>query len=75
MSTPINVPLSGQLIVDRDNGVIIFEAEGVRLLRITHLPDPIPDGISIDLVALPALTSYNPVDLSKMRLPSFKEMP
>jgi len=66
MNTPINMPLSGQLIVDRENGVIIFEVEGIRLLRITHLPDPIPDGISVDLVALPALTSYNPIQHKEM---------
>lgn len=58
---PIEMPLFGRLIVDRDNGVITFEVEGVRLLRITHLPDPIPAGTSIDLVALPALTSYTPL--------------
>jgi hypothetical protein len=61
MSTPIDTGLSGQLVVDRENGVITFYVEGVRILRITHLPDPIPNGVTIDLVALPALTSYTPM--------------
>lgn len=52
----------GELQIDRANGVIEFHTWNgqVRLLRITHLPDPIPPGTSIDLVALKALTSYTP---------------
>lgn len=51
------------LQIDRDNGVITVMSHGVRILRVTHLPDPIPANTSIDIVALPALTSYTPLNL------------
>lgn len=47
--------------IDRDNGVITVTSHGIRLLRITHLPDPIPANTSIDIVSLPALTSYTSI--------------
>jgi len=51
----------GTLDIDHVNGVVTFTFNGRRLLRITHLPDPIPAGKTIDLVALEALTSYTPI--------------
>lgn len=53
----------GELQIDHKNGVIEFFTwdRQVRLLRITHLPEPIPAGTYVDLVALEALTSYTPV--------------
>jgi hypothetical protein len=55
----------GELEIDYKNGVVTFKTRvgRIRLLRVTHLPDPIPAGMSIDLVALPALTSYTPQEL------------
>ena len=47
--------------IDRDNGVITVTSHGVRLLRITHLPDPVPQDVSIDIVAIENLTSYTPI--------------
>jgi hypothetical protein len=53
----------GELDIDARNGVITFTTKnGQRLLRITHLPDPIPAGTTIDLVALEALTSYTKIE-------------
>jgi hypothetical protein len=54
---------NGQLKIHYNNGTIDFESGGIRVLRVTHLPDPIPAGSSINLVALPALTSYTPQEL------------
>ena len=51
----------GTLDIDRANGVVTFTFNGRRLLRITHLREPIPAGKSIDLVALDALTSYTDI--------------
>jgi hypothetical protein len=50
----------GELEIDHDNGVITFTASGVRILRVTHLPEPLPLGVIVDMVALPELTSYGP---------------
>jgi hypothetical protein len=57
----------GTLIIDHDNGVIKFtqgddpvDGEAI-LLRVTHLREPIPDNVLIDLVALDNLTSYTPL--------------
>jgi hypothetical protein len=54
---------NGQLKIDYDNGTVDFEWHNIRLLRVTHLPDPVPDNVSIDLVALPALTSYTTIEV------------
>lgn len=52
----------GRLWIDTDNGVATFTTrDGTRILRITHLPDPAPQNVSIDIVALQALTSYTPL--------------
>ena len=52
----------GALYIDTNNGVISFlDKAGNRLLRVTHLPDPIPANTSIDIVSIPALTSYTPL--------------
>lgn len=64
----------GVLRIDPDEGIAIFTTNAtfglksrelkpsIRILRITHLPDPIPPNYSIDIVALPALTSYTPIE-------------
>lgn len=54
--------LQGHLEIDRANGVATFTCGSFRILRVTHLPDPIPPNYSIDIVALPALTSYTPME-------------
>lgn len=59
--------------IDRDNGVITVSSHGIRLLRITHLPDPVPQNVSIDIVALPALTSYTPIRVEVKHVESFQE--
>jgi hypothetical protein len=53
--------LKGHLEIDLHNGVATFMSGGFRILRITHLPDPIPPNVSIDIVAVEALTSYTPL--------------
>jgi hypothetical protein len=53
--------LKGHLEIDLDNGVATFTSGGIRVLRITHLPDPIPKGMSIDVTAISQLTSYTPM--------------
>lgn len=51
---------NGQLKIHYENGTIDFESGGIRVLRITHLPTPIPPGASIDIVAIRNVTSYTP---------------
>lgn len=52
----------GTLYIDPDNGVVKFETRtGVRLLRVTHLLEPIPTDSAIDLVAISNVTSYTPL--------------
>ena len=54
--------MNGELRIDRLNGVITFSDGWHRMvLRITHLREPIPDDVLIDLVALNNLTSYTPL--------------
>jgi hypothetical protein len=56
------ITMSGELTIDPLNGVIIFKDGWHRtILRITHLREPIPDNVLIDLVALSNLTSYTPL--------------
>lgn len=52
------ITYSGELSIDYDNGIITFTSQDTRILRVTHLPLPI--GVTIDMVALPELTSYGP---------------
>ena len=60
--TERKVYTSGVLAIDTINGTAEFRDDfGDTLLRITHLPKPIPDNIMIDLVAIVNLTSYNSV--------------
>jgi hypothetical protein len=51
----------GTLLIDPDEGTIQFIQYGTTVLNITHLPVPIPPDKTIELVALPALTSYLPL--------------
>src|SRR5580765_3965944 len=54
--------LNGVLRIDRLNGLIIFNDGWNRtILRVSHLPEPIPDNVMIDIVALKNLTSYTPL--------------
>jgi hypothetical protein len=57
------VTYQGVLEIDYDNGTIIFTSGGIRVFRVTHLREPIPKGVSIDIVALDALTSYTPMEV------------
>ena len=49
---------NGTLHVDTDKGIAIFTHDKGRLLRVTHLPVPIPEDVSIDVVAISNITSY-----------------
>lgn len=54
--------IDGELTIDHETGTITFKtALDIRLLRITHLPTPIPDNVMIDLVAIKNVTSYTPL--------------
>src|SRR5580765_9078360 len=67
--------LNGVLRIDRLNGLITFSDGWHRVtLRITHLPEPIPDNVMIDIVALKNLTSYTPLQSQgNQHTESFKE--
>jgi hypothetical protein len=53
----------GILTINEDDGTAIFTTSpnSTVLLRVTHLPDPVPPNSMIDMVSLAALTSYHPV--------------
>lgn len=51
---------NGLLQIDRENGIITFSSQGITILRITHLPTPIPTNVVIDVVAVNKLTGYIP---------------
>ena len=52
----------GRLWIDPDEGTVTFTTrDGTRILRVTHLRKPTPDGVMIDMVSLPNLTSYTPI--------------
>jgi hypothetical protein len=54
--------MNGELRIDHINGLITFNDGWSRVvLRITHLQEPIPDNVLIDIVALAPLTSYTPL--------------
>ncbi len=54
--------LNGELRIDHLNGLITFSDGWHRMtLRITHLTEPIPSDVLIDIVALTPLTSYTPL--------------
>jgi hypothetical protein len=50
----------GTLEINPEEGTIKFIQYGTIILNITHLRTPIPPNMTIELVALPALTSYQP---------------
>jgi hypothetical protein len=53
--------LQGHLHIDYDQGTATFVSGGITVLRVTHLPTPVPPNVSIDLVAIRNVTSYTPV--------------
>jgi hypothetical protein len=54
--------MNGELRIDRLNGLITFRDGWNRVvLRISHLREPVPPGVLIDIVALENLTSYTPL--------------
>jgi hypothetical protein len=59
------------LEIDQDTGIATFTTRGlvhgspIRVLRVTHLPVPVPEGVSIDLVAIRNVTSYTPLEISE----------
>jgi hypothetical protein len=66
----MNTRYEGELVIDHDNGVVTFsqgsdpvDGEAI-LLRVTHLPTPVPDNVYIDLVAIRNVTSYTPLALT-----------
>lgn len=57
----------GYLTIDLDEGIAIFMAEDsegrqYRMLRVTHLPKPIPVDFTIDVVAIRNVTSYTQIE-------------
>lgn len=63
----------GHLHINPDDGVIFFMSkEGHRILRVTHLPTPIPDHMAIDLVAISNVTSYTPLQAGELSRPSVR---
>lgn len=54
--------MNGELRIDHLNGLITFSDGWSRMvLRISHLREPVPDNVLIDIVALENLTSYTPL--------------
>jgi len=54
--------MNGELRIDHLNGLVTFSDGWNRMvLRITHLTEPIPNDVLIDIVALTPLTSYTPL--------------
>jgi hypothetical protein len=52
----------GELHIDLINGTATFRDHfGAIILRVTHLPTPVPSNVSIDLVAIRNVTSYTPI--------------
>jgi hypothetical protein len=52
------VEFHGKLVINPEEGTAQFLQYGIVMLNITHLPTPVPLRKGIELVALPALTSY-----------------
>lgn len=74
--------MNGELIIDHENGVATFkDGWGRTILRVTHLPTPVPLDVGIDLVAIRNVTSYTPLTMRELAPPigiprhteSFKE--
>lgn len=58
----------GALYIDVERGTVSFwDKHGNRILRVTHLDVPIPDNVSIDVVAIKQVTSYTPVEPVKVK--------
>lgn len=54
--------MNGNLVIDNVNGTAEFnDGWGQTIIRVTHLPTPIPHNILIDLVAIRNVTSYTPI--------------
>lgn len=57
-----HIVTDGQLYIDTDLGTLTFiDTDSSLILRVTHLPTPIPDDVMIDLVAVHHITSYTPL--------------
>jgi hypothetical protein len=55
--------IDGELFIDADRGTAEFkDGLGRVILRVTHLPTPIPPNIMIDLVAIRNVTSCTPLN-------------
>jgi hypothetical protein len=56
------ITMNGELRIDQLNGLITFSDGWHRMvLRVSHLPEPVPADVMIDIVALINLTSYTPL--------------
>ena len=70
------ITMNGMLRIDVLNGLVTFHDGWDRVvLRVSHLIEPIPDNVLIDIVALNNLTSYTPLQgkaLGKPRGESFQ---
>lgn len=56
------ITMNGMLRIDLLNGLVTFHDGWHRVvLRVSHLPEPVPAEVLIDVVALNNLTSYTPL--------------
>lgn len=56
------ITMNGMLRIDLLNGLVTFHDGWNRVvLRVTHLPEPVPQDVLIDITALNNLTSYTPL--------------
>lgn len=70
--------MNGELVIDHVNGVATFkDGWGRPILRVTHLPRPVPFDVGIDLVAISNITSYTPLSMQEpapgQHVESFRE--
>ena len=64
--TSSKTSMNGELTIDNLNGIILFkDGWGATILRITHLPTPVPGNVMIDMTAIAQVTSYTPIEQDK----------
>jgi hypothetical protein len=52
---------------------MFIDSHDRTILRVSHLREPIPDNVIIDIVSLPNLTSYTPLQEPDRHKESFQE--
>lgn len=57
-----DITYQGTLYINPEAGTATFmTGEGAVILRVTHLPTPVPAQVNIDMVAINQVTSYTPL--------------